>query len=172
MGKGKFEFFTNEDLKSLETLRQAYRLAALHNHPDKHDDSESEIWTALFKSLQAEYESILSSRSRAQWKKEKSSYGLEKTLQEMIDKAMKIPGIHIELCGSWLWISGNTFMARARLKMAGFKFSKTKQRWYWGMTMVSKRKKARYRNMASIYSRYGRETLGDSDSDEPLLIGM
>lgn len=168
-----YKFFTAEDLVSLESLRQAYRIAALFNHPDKHEADEVEMWTELFKALQAEYEEILSTRSREQWKEAKSSYGLEKALQDMIDKAMKIPNIHIELCGCWLWISGDTFLQRARLKIAGFKYSKPKQRWYWGLTMVKKsRKKARHKDMDSIYKAYGRETLGASEADEPLLIGM
>ncbi len=170
----EYRFFSTEDMESMETLRAAYRLQALEIHPDKHNESEADHWTAEFKVLQAEYEDILSRRSREQWEEDRSSYGLEKSLQDMIDKALRIPKIHIELCGCWLWISGDTYMSRMRLKVAGFKYSKKKERWYWGMTMVSgkKKKKSRHKDMKSIYKAYGREVIGESEAEEPLLIGI
>lgn len=166
-----YEFFTETDLETIESLRQAYRKYALENHPDKHEEDEAEKWTATFKRLQAEYDMLLSIRTRRQWKDEKTTYAREKTIQAMIDKAMKIPGVYIELCGCWLWISGDTFMQRARLRLAGFKWSKKKQRWYWGLTMTTKgRRKAKYNNMEAIYNHFGREVIGESEAEEPLLI--
>jgi hypothetical protein len=40
-------------------------------------------------------------------------------------------GIEIELIGSWIWITGNTFPVRGMLKNEGYKFSHSKAVWYW-----------------------------------------
>lgn len=40
-------------------------------------------------------------------------------------------GIKIEICGSWIWVSGNTYPNKCKLKDTGFKYSKNKGMWYW-----------------------------------------
>ncbi len=165
-------FFEAADVADLDTLRQAYRRLAMHYHPDKHEEAEVEYWTELFKELQAEYDSILQMINGETYEKARTSYRMEKDLQDMIEKAMRIPGVEVELCGVWLWISGDTFTQRLRLKMAGFKWSKKKKRWYWGLTMTAKgKKRAKYNSMADIYDKYGRVEIGVSEAKGPLLIG-
>lgn len=165
------KFFTADDMADMDTLRQAYRRLVLHYHPDKHEADEAEKYTALFKSLQTEYDEVLRGLEDGHYEKARTTYKMEKALQDMIDAVMRIPGIVVELCGCWLWVSGDTFMQRARLKAAGFKYSKKKQRWYWGLTLTaSKRKRARYNKMEDIYITYGREVLSP-EARETLLIG-
>ncbi len=43
----------------------------------------------------------------------------------------KMNNVEIELCGSWLWISGNTMQYKADLKKAGCRWSNNKKMWYW-----------------------------------------
>jgi hypothetical protein len=52
-------------------------------------------------------------------------------LRQMIDKVILLPNIIIELIGSWLWITGNTFPVKDTLKSEGFKFSAYKAAWFW-----------------------------------------
>lgn len=168
----RWQFFTESDLSSMNALRQAYRKLVLEYHPDKHSEDEADKWTELFKALQLEYDLILSNLSRSHFDDAKTTYDREKVLQDMIDRLMKIPEVYVELCGCWLWVSGDTFMQRARLKLLGFKWSKKKARWYWGLTMTAKgKKKAKFKNMDGIYRKYGREVIGQSEAEEPLLIG-
>lgn len=35
----------------------------------------------------------------------------------------------IEVCGHWIWVSGNTYAHRETLKTAGFSWAKTKKQW-------------------------------------------
>jgi hypothetical protein len=40
-------------------------------------------------------------------------------------------GLHLEICGSWLWITGKTYLVKDALKELGFRYSKNKLSWYW-----------------------------------------
>jgi hypothetical protein len=48
-------------------------------------------------------------------------------LQEKIDLA----GLHLEICGSWLWVTGKTFQVKDTLKELGFRYSANKLAWYY-----------------------------------------
>jgi hypothetical protein len=39
--------------------------------------------------------------------------------------------ITIEICGNWIWLSGNTRRYSKQLKEIGFFYSPRKQMWYW-----------------------------------------
>lgn len=40
-------------------------------------------------------------------------------------------GLNQEVCGSWLWVSGNTIDHKETLKSLGLRYSPNKQRWYY-----------------------------------------
>lgn len=59
--------------------------------------------------------------------KQASISDIIQTLQEKINPE----GIHLEICGSWLWLTGKTFPIKDTLKGLGFRYSKNKLSWYW-----------------------------------------
>lgn len=83
----------------------------------------------------------------------------EKKIAEAINKtteALKdIEGIEIELCGTWLWIDGNTYENRAALKAAGCRFSRTKKKWYWRPEETSGGWSRGKATMGEIRQKYG-----------------
>ena len=163
------QFFQAADMETVDTIRQAYRRLVMEFHPDKHASTEAEKWTALFKELQHEYDAILGTISDDDYEEAKTSYTMEKALQDMIDALMKISGIVVDLCGCWLWITGETFNAKDALKDLGFKWSKSKKSWYWGLTMTTKGKfRAKHKKMQDIYDAYGRTVFA---AEETGLLG-
>ena len=50
-----------------------------------------------------------------------------KELQEKIDPS----GLHLEICGTWLWITGKTYQVKDTLKELGFRYSSNKLSWYY-----------------------------------------
>jgi hypothetical protein len=48
-------------------------------------------------------------------------------LQEKIDPA----GLSLEICGTWLWVTGKTFQVKDILKELGFRYSANKLAWYY-----------------------------------------
>lgn len=77
---------------------------------------------------------------------------------EILQKLFAMDGIEVELCGSWLWITGNTFAFRSELKEAGCKWSKSKQAWYWYSGEYHRRSKRGY-SLEEIRDLHGSETI-------------
>jgi hypothetical protein len=40
-------------------------------------------------------------------------------------------GLHFEVCGSWLWVTGKTYQVKDTLKELGFRYSANKLSWYY-----------------------------------------
>lgn len=78
-------------------------------------------------------------------------------IQQLIETSnnlVKIEGIDVEQCGSWLWISGNTYDVKEQLKSLGCRFSRKKQLWYWRSNHENRRY-GKSQTMEHIRQRYG-----------------
>jgi len=60
------------------------------------------------------------------------SSSVTNSLMAVLKKVVLLPGLAIEVCGCWIWVTGNTFPNRQALGAAGFSWSKRHARWYWG----------------------------------------
>lgn len=159
----------------INLLRARYRSLCLEHHPDKGGEH------AVFVQIVAEYENACSALAEDEFRasanrrypdgnpdKRGPRYTAagESAIREMLDRLMGVPGIHIELCGSWVWVSGNTYPVHARLKHYGMKYSKGKKKWWWTPYETAKGKyRGRY-SMKQIRSRYGSIDLGNTGDEE------
>jgi hypothetical protein len=50
---------------------------------------------------------------------------------DIINNIIRFVGIKIEICGTWIWLSGNTKPYKDELKKAGFWWASKKLMWYW-----------------------------------------
>lgn len=50
-----------------------------------------------------------------------------KELQEKIDPT----GLNLDICGTWLWVTGKTYQVKDALKELGFRYSASKLSWYY-----------------------------------------
>ena len=71
-----------------------------------------------------------------------------------MQKVVHLANITIEICGSWIWISGNTYQHKAELKEIGFKWASQKKQWYWHSEAFRKRGKKPL-SMDDIRNYYG-----------------
>ena len=78
--------------------------------------------------------------------------------QDILLKLFKFPNIAIELCGSWLWITGDTFSYRKELKSIGCRYSGKKRAWSWHVGSYRKRNKKTF-TLPGIRELYGSECL-------------
>ncbi|HEY3369394.1 MAG TPA: hypothetical protein VGK10_01020 [Prolixibacteraceae bacterium] len=118
-----------ENVRTLEELRKQYRNLAFANHPDRGGE------TAVMQEINNQYEKLSQkliegnesfSDERKEWE-----HQVSEELRQKLDKVIFLPNIIIELIGSWIWITGNTYAIRALLKEEGFKFSSPKSAWYF-----------------------------------------
>lgn len=88
--------------------------------------------------------------------KSETSTNLVQALKDLIDKAQQIPGVHLELCGSWLWATGETRPVKDDLKALGFRWSQNKAAWYWRDPATPYRRRGRRKySMDEIRDRHG-----------------
>ena len=98
---------------TLEELKAEYRRLAMLHHPDRGGDTE------IMKEINREHDEIfeiLKARQNANAEKNRQTTETAEEFRGIVDKLIKIPGLIIELCGSWLWISGNTREHKEELK--------------------------------------------------------
>ena len=118
-----------EGVRTLDELRKQYRNLAFLHHPDKGGD------TKVMQEINNQYEKLSKhlidcnenfSEKRKEWE-----YQVSEELKQKLDRIIFLPNITIELIGSWLWVTGNTYSIRSILKQENFRFSHTKTAWYW-----------------------------------------
>lgn len=120
------KYFVN--CKTLEELKKEYRRLAVANHPDHGGD------VAIMQQINAEYEKSFARIKAAHNATADDDHKVTETPEEfvnIIDILSGLDGLDVELCGSWLWISGNTYTHKDALKSAGCKWSNQKKMWYW-----------------------------------------
>ena len=142
------EFFI--DCKTKEQARKEFFKLCLLLHPDKGGEHER------FVRMQSEYAFITEQLPNEDEEKETSTE-YEINLSEMIEKLCRLRGIEIELCGCWLWVTGDTYSAKERLKEFGFKYSSKKKCWYWfeGANDKTNRKYKGRKTLPEIRAKYG-----------------
>lgn len=131
-----------KDCKTIEDVKEAYRKYAKALHPDNGGDAEE------FKRMQQAYTAAYNRykgvhRKKAAGNTENTKKAAEDTHSDytddfsaeafasIIDKIIGLDGIDIEIVGSWIWLSGNTYPYREQIKAAGFFWSSKHKKWYY-----------------------------------------
>lgn len=112
------KYFTDE-----KDLKKQYREWVKKLHPD-HGGDENQ-----FKEMSAEYEEI----QIKGFKKEAAANDivLSPEALQALRKIIHLEMLEIELIGSWLWVSGNTFEFKETLKAACFKWNSKRKKWFF-----------------------------------------
>lgn len=116
------KYFIN--CKNLQEAKELFRTLAMQNHPDKGGD------TATMQAINAEFEHCCKNKLFGEKNNFNSYYNVEQ-FQEVINKIAHLNNIIIEVCGLWLWISGDTRQHKETLKAAGCRWASKKMLWYW-----------------------------------------
>ena len=147
----KTKFFTN--CTTLEELKKEYHKLAMANHPDRGGD------VATMQAINAEYEKMFEVLKNTHKTKEGKTY--TKTTNEaptdlinLINQLLKLDGVHIEVIGSFVWLSGNTKAYKDIIKGLGFKWHKTKIMWYKAPTDYRKYTNKNY-SIEEVRNMYG-----------------
>ena len=142
---------------NLDELKKEYRRLCRIHHPDLGGDTET------MKLLNAEYEQVLNTASfQAHFAAEgcRTDIETERAMREVIEKLIVLEGITLEICGTWLWITGNTYPVKDKIKAAGFWFARKKCAWYW-RPAESKSRNKQPLSLEEIRERHGSHKIKD-----------
>ena len=92
------KFFFN--VTSIDELKAQYKKLAKQHHPDLGGDVET------MKAVNTEYEALFKTLNTER------KHDMSDGFREAIDKVINFEGLNIEICGSWVWVSGNTFAVK------------------------------------------------------------
>lgn len=161
-----------KDITNLDDLRKAYKKLVVKYHPDN-GGSDAEIkeinaeYDELFKKLKSGYERSESYKNATDRQKQSYDTVKDQKLREVIVKLSRYKGLVIELCGVWVWVSGDTKQYKEELKALGLHYASQKKCWYIHFDDFVKYGK-KPSTMAYIRSRYG-STVIHTDNNEKEL---
>lgn len=153
---------------TLNDLKSQYRKLAFHLHPDVGGDAKR------FSEMQAEYEKLFlrfkdeafkaDPEHNVEW--EVNADNLDDGYMKIIDLLVHLADIDIELCGGWLWLTGDTKSVKEQLKACGCYWAPQKKMWYWRPSDYNCRHNRRNHSMAYIRGKYGSQKVKAVKSKE------
>ncbi len=114
--------------KTLDELKAEYRKAAFANHPDRGGNPET--MKRINADHDARFEQLKREHNAAADEQNQTTETAEE-FRSVIEALLSLDGLNVELCGRWLWISGDTKAHKDALKAAGCRWSNNKKMWYW-----------------------------------------
>ena len=111
-------------VETLEELKKKYKELAKKLHPDLGGDKEE------FQAMNNEYD-LLFKELKLNKKSNKANNNTNDNFKDIINELIKYNELTIEIIGSWLWISGNTYPLRNIIKSLGLLWSKGRKKWYY-----------------------------------------
>ena len=117
-----------QNCSTLEELKAEYKRLAKKYHPDMggSDDIMAQV-NAQYDDLAAKLPKTNAQGETYQPQQRENSAAFRAAVLAVITRA----GLVLELCGCWLWCTGDTYTHKDALKAAGYRFSGNKKAWYW-----------------------------------------
>ena len=95
--------------QTLEELKKQYKQLVFKHHPDKGGKtSDMQEINAEYDSLFARLKNVHKSADGKTYTAREETKETPEAFREILEKLSHLDGIEIEICGSWLWITGNT----------------------------------------------------------------
>jgi hypothetical protein len=136
-----------------EIIKQAYRQAAKKYHPDRNPAG-----TEMMKLINAAYESLKDFTGKI-LRETPDSFKYGEKINEALNAIMGL-NLKIEICGTWIWVSGDTKVHKEKLKAAKYVWSPKKASWYFRAEGYKTRPHQAW-SMEKIQSVYGSRRVQD-----------
>lgn len=150
---------------TLDELKKEYRRLAMIHHPDHGGD------TATMQAINGEYAEAFARLKNQHNAAADEAHQTTETPEEfiaIISQLLRFPSLIVELCGSWLWITGETYAIKDQLKAAGCRWSSSKKAWYWHHPEEGHRWHKGTATMSDIRTKYGSQTYKGRNAAEAI----
>jgi hypothetical protein len=127
-----------KDCKTLDQAKKHYWTLAKEHHPDKGGDEE------IFKAVLNQFHEFRPAEEKYSTEYEDWN---SHAYADIISQLFNIEDIHIEICGSWIWISGKTKLRKDQIKSINltedFKLGFSYKKMMWHISPKGYRKKSK-----------------------------
>ena len=131
-------------------IKAAYRAAAQKYHPDRNPAG-----LEVMKMINEAYEVLKDySGDIGDDGVDTSGHGYPDAVNDAIAAIIELNDLTIEVCGAWVWVSGDTYSHKKALKEAAFRYASKKKRWYFRPSDWQSSSRGGY-SMDDIRDKYG-----------------
>nr|DAI22093.1 MAG TPA: protein phosphatase [Caudoviricetes sp.] len=160
-----------EDITTINDLKKEYRRLIKANHPDNGGN------TWVMAAINNEYENLFNELKHIQHQQAAAdTTGRTKPMNEtpeqfrtIIEKIINLPNIEIELCGSWIWVSGDTKTYKDTFKNLGMFWATKKKMWYWRCPEDAVHTNGKTKTMSEIREKYGSDKITKTEKETKKL---
>lgn len=162
-------------VNSFEDLKKEYRKLALKYHPDR-QNGDAEMMTKVNLAYETTLKRLKDQAEHEQSKDPESTTFTDVNsikddgFREVLNKIIHLD-LEIEVCGRWVWVSGNTRPHKDSLKDAGFYWASKKKMWYWRPEDAKIKYSTGITDMSYIRTMYGSAKIGQENNHRYLKQG-
>lgn len=150
----------NLSILTQENLKKAYRIACSKYHPDKNPaglemmKAVNVAYAHLTENLELYGDNVEATQGTG------TNYG--EALNNALNAIIACEGVIIEVCGNWVWLSGNTRDHKDTIKAAGFFWASKKLMWFFRPSEY-KSKGRGTASMDEIREKYGSDNVATKE---------
>jgi hypothetical protein len=133
-----------------DDIKRAFRRAAQKYHPDRNPAG-----LEMMKMINAAYDVVRDFSGEVAESKQ-TDYG--DVLNDALNTIISL-GLNIEVCGAWVWVTGDTKPHKDILKTSGFSWAPKKLAWYYRPADFKSLSRRTY-SLDEIRTKYGSEKVG------------
>lgn len=137
-----------------EVIKKAYKRACMKYHPDRNPAG-----LEMMKLINIAYDLLC---KEPDFNAENKTVNYDETLNDAINAALTMQGVVIEICGIWIWLSGDTRTNKEQIKEAGYKWASKKKQWYFRPDDYKSSSRGKY-SLDDIRAKYGSKIIDKED---------
>lgn len=137
---------------SAKDIKKAYKVVSIKFHPDK-----NKAGAEMMQAINEAYNTLKGLESVTVGEVKHNDYA--DILNEALNSIINCDGLEIEVCGSWVWVGGNTKDHKDVIKGAGFFWAKKKAKWYYRPAEFKASRRRNTYTMDQIRENHGTKTV-------------